>query len=265
MELNKIAAAILLAGLIGMISGKVSQMLYFGPDTHHEEGHEAKRGYSIDVPEVAADGAAPVEKKLTSLIPLLATADVAAGEAFAKKKCATCHSFDKGGKNKTGPALWGVVGREKGGVSGFNYSSAMAEKGGKWDYDTLNGFMHKPKKWLPGTIMAYVGIKKDNQRADLVAYLRSLSDSPMALPTQAQIDAVLAADVPDAAEAVDAVKDAASDAAAKGVDDVKEMGTKAADDAKAKVDAAVDAVTDKAADAATGAEDAAKTLKDMAH
>jgi cytochrome c len=187
MEFNKIAAAVLLAGLIGMVTGKVAGGLYDGgePAAHHGDGHhEVARGYSIEVPEGGVDtsSAPKAEKKLPSILGLLPTADVAAGEAYFAKKCALCHTVDQGAPNKTGPNLWGIVNKPKGSAGGFGYSKAMAEKGGEWTYDNLNGFLHKPKKWLPGTIMAYAGTKKDDQRANLIAYLRTLSTSPAPIP-----------------------------------------------------------------------------------
>ncbi|MCI5048894.1 MAG: cytochrome c family protein [Rickettsiales bacterium] len=191
MELNKIAAAILVAGLVAMAAGKVSSALYYGsegaPGAHHGDHHEeAKRGYSIDVPEGGVDVAAGAEKKeLPKISGLLAGADIAAGEKYFAKKCATCHTNDSGGKNKTGPNLWNIVDRAKGGSGGFNYSKAMAAFGGNWSYEDLNAFLHKPKKWMPGTIMAFAGIKKEKDRADLIAYLRTLSNAPKTLPPAA--------------------------------------------------------------------------------
>lgn len=192
MELNKIAAAILLAGLIGMVTGKAAGFLYGGSEeAHHGHGkHEVARGYQIEVDEAAlnAGPAEKKEKKLASIIPLLASADVASGEKYFAKKCALCHTHEQGGANKTGPNLWGIVDRAKAAADGFNYSKALAGKGGQWGYDELNGFLHKPKKWLPGTIMAYAGTKKEQDRADLIAYLRSLSNAPAPIPAVADVD-----------------------------------------------------------------------------
>ncbi len=175
MELNKIAAAILLAGLIGMIVGKVSEILYYGPPETPGHEKEVTRGYAIDVPEGGVDtSVAQAEEALPPITPLLETADIAAGEAYFKKRCATCHTYESGGKNKAGPNLWGVYNRDKGAVAGFNYSSALNDAPGNWNAEDLNGFLHKPKKWLSGTIMAYAGIRKEQERANVIAYLRSL-------------------------------------------------------------------------------------------
>ena len=192
-ELNKIAAAVLLAGLIAMVLGKVTGLLYDGVE-HHGDGHEVARGYEIEVVEGAGETTGAAEDTgpaYADIRPLLANADVAAGEDYFKKKCTTCHVGEKGGANKTGPALWNIVNRPIASKADFNYSSAMKDfaNGQKWDYEHLNGFLYNPKKYIKGTIMAYAGTKKDSQRADLVAYLRTLNDAPPALPPAAAPEA----------------------------------------------------------------------------
>jgi cytochrome c len=117
---------------------------------------------------------------------LLASADAAAGETVFKK-CASCHTSEKGGPNKVGPNLWDVVNRPIASHEGFSYSAGMTtfSEGHKvvWDFDHLNFFLEAPKKHVPGTAMGFAGLKKEDERANLIAYLRSLSDSPAALPT----------------------------------------------------------------------------------
>ncbi len=115
------------------------------------------------------------------LVALLAAADPAAGEKAARK-CAVCHSFEEGGAAKLGPTLWGVVGRDIAAVDGFAYSDALAAKEGAWDYEKLGAFLASPKEWAPGTKMAFAGIRKDAELADVIAYLRSLADNPEPLP-----------------------------------------------------------------------------------
>lgn len=185
---NKIAAAILLAGLIGMVSGKVTEFLYDGGPQHAGSHHEEKRGYKIDVPEVAEGGAAAPVAAAADISALYASADVAAGESYFQKKCAVCHNIDKGGANKVGPHLYGVMGRAIASVGDFNYSEAMKKHAGeepKWTFDAMNKFQWAPRKTVPGTIMAYGGTPKDQERANLIAYLNSKSDSPQPLPTAA--------------------------------------------------------------------------------
>jgi cytochrome c len=181
---NKIAAAILLAGLIGMVAGKATEFLYDGGPKHAGGHHEEKRGYSIEVTEVEAGaGGAAAPAGAADISALYPTADVKAGGEFFAKKCAVCHTVEKGGANKVGPHLWGVVGRDVAHVSDFNYSKGMQSHADrKWSWDEMNHFLWSPKKWVPGTLMAFAGIPKDQERANVIAYLNSQSDSPLALP-----------------------------------------------------------------------------------
>jgi len=174
---NKIAAAILCAGLIGMVTGKVTEFLYDGGPKHPGH-HEEARGYTIEVVEAPAGGGA-VAATAGELTEFYATADVKAGEEYFNKKCATCHTHDKGGADKVGPHLWGVVNRKVASASGFNYSSGMKEHGDrKWDFNELNHFLWGPGKWVKGTMMAFAGITKDQDRANVITFLATQSDSP---------------------------------------------------------------------------------------
>ncbi len=175
MEINKLVAAILVAGLVFMtISVGVDEAMHRAPSE--------TVAYPVPMDEtVAVAASATEEAPVASLGALLAAADVASGKKIAKK-CSACHSFDKGGKNKVGPNLWDIVGRDMAQVAGFKYSGALAGMGGVWDYATLDGFLTKPKAMVPGTKMSFAGVKKPEGRADLIAFLRSLSDSPPPLP-----------------------------------------------------------------------------------
>ncbi len=190
LNMNKAAAAILVAGLIGMVTGKVTDTLYYGNpegEAHHAEQAAEHRGYKVEVVEVAEGAAAPTGPG--DLSALYATADVAAGEAFIEKKCTTCHDATKAGANKIGPHLWGVVNRTVAGVGDFNYSAAMKKHAGEvksWTPDALNAFLWSPGKTVPGTMMSFAGISKDQERANVIAYIATkMTDSPAKLPTAA--------------------------------------------------------------------------------
>ena len=152
-EINKVAGAVLLAGIVAMVSGFMSEGLYKGSISEHEE--EAKRGYTIAGAESAGDahgGAAKEEAKPVDIAPLLASADLKAGEGQIKK-CAACHTFDKGGKNGVGPNQWGLVGRQVASAPGYTYSAALtALKDKKWGPQELSDFLTSPKKYAPGKI-----------------------------------------------------------------------------------------------------------------
>ncbi len=177
MEANKIFGAALLALLIAMLSGFIAEVLV------HPQPLE-KSVYIIPVPESGAkpaSGVASSDGGPAAIGPLLAKADAAAGQAAAKV-CASCHSFNKGEPNKVGPNLYGVIGGPKAHIPGFAYSDAIAKKGGSWGYEEINHFLSDPKSYAPGTKMTFAGVKKDQERANIIAYLRSLSDSPPPLP-----------------------------------------------------------------------------------
>jgi cytochrome c len=136
-----------------------------------------------DTPTAAASSqpAQTEAAKVEDIKPLLASAPVDQGETLFKK-CTACHTGEKGGANKVGPNLWGVVGGPKAHSEAFSYSKALKEKGGEWSYEDLNHFIASPKGFAPGTKMTFAGLKKAEERAALIAYLRTLDDSPAPLP-----------------------------------------------------------------------------------
>ncbi len=177
-ELNKILGAVLFTLLVVMSLGIVSEAIYAPAESE-------KPGFVIEVAEAApAGGAAPAVVADPPIGVLLASATVPAGEAIAKK-CAACHNFVEGAGTKVGPDLYGVLGRPIGDMQGFKYSAAFAkahDAGEKWTYEHLYEFLKKPSAAMPGTAMGFAGLAKPEDRANVIAYLRSLSPSPEALP-----------------------------------------------------------------------------------
>jgi cytochrome c len=177
-ELNKILGAVLGTCLILLVTSFAAGAIFTPVKPQ-------KPGFEIAVKEEAAGGEKTAAAAPEPIEKLLQTASVQKGEAAAKK-CAACHTFAKGEKNGVGPNLFGIVGDKKGEGRGFNFSAAMKAKGGVWTIDDLNQFITSPKGFVPGTAMGFAGIQKDSERADVIAYLNSLSDHPAPLPTAAK-------------------------------------------------------------------------------
>jgi cytochrome c len=178
-ELNKIFGAILGVLIFVMGIGFVAAAIYDSPRPHHP-------GYVIAVPDAPAGGDTGGAATVEPIAARLAKANVGKGEG-AHKACLACHAFEKGGANKQGPALWGIVGGDKGKHDGFKYSAALAEragKGEKWGYEELDGFLTNPKKYIEGTSMGFAGYSDPQKRADLIAWMREQDDAPEPLPAQ---------------------------------------------------------------------------------
>lgn len=172
-ELNKIAGAILLAGLVAMVVGSFADALY------HPNLNSKNRGYQIAVKEESSSEAE--EAKPINIADLMKNANADLGKDQAKK-CAICHSFDNGGSNRVGPNLWGIVNNKKAHSATYSYSDAMKKKGGKWTYDELVHYLMAPRSFVPGTKMSFAGFSKPEDAANIVAFLRTLSDNPEPLP-----------------------------------------------------------------------------------
>ena len=175
-EINKIVAAILMVALLIIGIGKISNIVFYveKPKTP---------GYAIEVEQVANDSSTvtKVAEEKIDIAALMSMGDLAHGEKVFKK-CAACHSIVKGGKNKIGPALYNVVGRQVGKVSDYKYSKALIGYEKAWTFEELNGFLLKPAKWIKGTKMAYAGLRKEKDRASVIRYLNQNSDNPLPLP-----------------------------------------------------------------------------------
>lgn len=193
---NKVIAAVLVAGIGFFLTGLIADSLI-------EEAPPAKTVLKIaGVPAASTTATASKPAELPPIAPLLAKADVQAGDKFVHTVCTACHSFNEGGKPIVGPNLYGIVGAPHDHEAGFNYSPALEKfKGQAWTYDALNHWLDKPSEYAPGTRMTYAGISNAQQRADVIAYLRTLSKNPEPLPkpeAAPQPPAAPAAQVPPA-------------------------------------------------------------------
>ena len=254
-ELNKVIGAVLLGGFVLLLSSILAGKLVV---PHRSESTAMALPQGESGGEAATPAAA--EAKLESVIPLLATADLAAGEATFKK-CTACHSIEKGGPNKIGPNLWGVVGGPHGHMQGFAYSDALKGKPGNWDYEALNAWLYSPKAYAPGTKMSFAGLKKVEERANVIAWLRTQSDSPLALPDAAAVEAAKtqasAQPATSGETATTAQPEAAATGATAGGTTAPSEGTTAADTQTAAAGGSLPDLL-KAADAAAGEKIATK-------
>ena len=175
-ELNKIIAAILMVALLVIGLGKIADSIFY-------VNKPKNAGYQVEVENqlsLETSQAAEVIEKI-DIAAIMSLGDVESGKKIFKK-CAACHSINKGGKNKIGPALYNVVGRTIGGVDDYKYSKALASYGKEWTFEELNGFLRKPASYIKGTKMSYAGLRKEKDRASIIKYLNQNGDSPKSLP-----------------------------------------------------------------------------------
>jgi cytochrome c len=175
-ELNKIIAAILMVALLVIGLGKVADGIF-----HVKKPKNP--GYQVEIESQLVSETSQITEAVEKIDinSVMALGDIASGEKIFKK-CAACHSINKGGKNKIGPALYNVVGRAVGGVDDYKYSKALASYNKEWTFEELNGFLTKPSSYLKGTKMSYAGLRKEKDRASVIKYLNQNSDSPKLLP-----------------------------------------------------------------------------------
>ncbi len=182
MRSNIALSALVCAGIIAWLSGFVSRQLVNPVELKQD-------AVKIEVAEAAPAADTKTAEAEPSVLAMIEKADVARGEKVVKA-CAACHTFDKGGKNGVGPNLYGIVGKKKQSHEGFAYSGKLTTNGGDvWTYNEISHFIAKPKNYAPGTKMTYAGLKKAEDRAAVLAYLRTLADTPAALPTADEIAA----------------------------------------------------------------------------
>ena len=175
-ELNKVIAAVLMVALLVIGLGKIADSIFYVKKPKN-------LGYQVEVESKLASNVSKVSETVEKIdiMAIMTQGDIDSGEKIFKK-CVACHSINKGGKNKIGPALYNVVGRTVGGVDDYKYSKALASYGKEWTFEELNGFLTKPSSYLKGTKMSYAGLRKEKDRASVIKYLNQNSDSPKLLP-----------------------------------------------------------------------------------
>ena len=174
--MNKIIASIILAVILVLGINKITDIIFYV----EKPEKSAYQVANVSTTTTTETTSASSSSGSGEIMALLASASVADGEKVFKK-CAACHSIAKGGGNKIGPSLWGVLGRQAGSVSDYKYSKAMATHGKTWSFEEMNSFLIKPKDWIKGTKMSFVGLKSEKDRAAVILYMNEKTDSPLPL------------------------------------------------------------------------------------
>ncbi len=172
--MNKIIVSIILAVILILGINKITDVIYYVEKPE-------KSAYQVAEITTAVDTAkAEANTESGNIMTLFASVSASEG-ASVFKKCAACHTINQGGANKIGPALWGVLGRKAGSVSGYKYSKAITAYGKVWTFDEMNGFLTKPKDWIKGTKMSFAGLKNEKERAAIILYMNENSSNPLPL------------------------------------------------------------------------------------
>ena len=172
--MSKIIVSIVLAIILILGINKVTDVIFYVEKPE-------KSAYQVaSITTVASTASAETSSEIGNIMAIFASTSAAEG-AKVFKKCQTCHSIAEGGKNKIGPALWGVLGRQAGSLPDYKYSKAMAAHGKKWSFEEMNGFLIKPKDWIKGTKMSYAGLKSEKERAAVILYMNENTNSPLPL------------------------------------------------------------------------------------
>ena len=174
--MNKIIASIILAVILVLGINKITDIIFYV----EKPEKSAYQVASVSTTKTTETTSASSSSGSGEIMALLASASVADGEKVFKK-CAACHSIAKGGGNKIGPALWGVLGRQAGSVSDYKYSKAMEKKKKTWSFEEMNSFLIKPRDWIKGTKMSFAGLKSKNDRVAVILYMNEKTDSPLPL------------------------------------------------------------------------------------
>ena len=177
-EFNKILASIILA--LAVIAG-ISFLGNLIVNVEHQENQETAYKIDINEPETNTTNITTKTEIMDSISAFLINASLEKGEKIYKK-CGSCHNSKKGSASKIGPNLWNIINRQKASIEGFSYSKALVDVGGRWTYEELSQFLYKPKNYINGTKMNFAGLKSPEDRANLILWLRQLSDNPVPLP-----------------------------------------------------------------------------------
>ena len=175
--MNKIIVSIVFAIILVLGINKVTDVIFY---IEKPEKSAYQVANVTTVASTTSSETSSVSYESENIMALFASTSATEG-AKVFKKCSACHSIAEGGKNKIGPALWGVLGRKAGSISDYKYSKAMTAHGKLWSFEEMNGFLTKPKDWIKGTKMSFLGLKSEKERAAVILYMNEKTDNPLPL------------------------------------------------------------------------------------